>query len=96
MAGGWKNPLMRDEVGFMILDGAYVQWFPSSSNALFYLTIFDRMIAIASILMTVAFPGAYFPAIKGNSKKGDVDAKNECETRSEELSVLKPARFSQV
>ncbi len=24
MAGGWRNELMRNEVEFMILDGAYV------------------------------------------------------------------------
>ncbi|KFY61754.1 hypothetical protein V496_04912 [Pseudogymnoascus sp. VKM F-4515 (FW-2607)] len=76
MAGGWKNHLMRDEVGFMILDGA--------------------MIATATILMTVAFPGAYFPAINSKTKKGRDSGSEDCEATREELSVLKPAGYSQV
>ncbi|KAH7308743.1 RTA1 like protein-domain-containing protein [Rhexocercosporidium sp. MPI-PUGE-AT-0058] len=71
MAGGWKNPLMRNEVEFMVLDGA--------------------MIAFASILLTVAFPGAYFPAMNGKSKDGNEIMKDDCEAGSEELNVVKPA-----
>ncbi|KAH9224936.1 RTA1 like protein-domain-containing protein [Leptodontidium sp. 2 PMI_412] len=40
MAGGWKNPLMRNEVEFMILDGAYVESaFPRSTFTLPTLTV---------------------------------------------------------
>lgn len=44
MAGGWGNPVMRNEKDFLILDGA--------------------MIALASILMTIAHPGPFFPAMR--------------------------------
>jgi uncharacterized membrane protein len=30
MAGGWANPIMRDEIGFDIMEGMYVFPFPSS------------------------------------------------------------------
>ncbi|CZT50930.1 related to phospholipid-translocating ATPase [Rhynchosporium secalis] len=77
MAGGWKNHLMRDEIGFMILDGA--------------------MIAIACILMTVAFPGIYFPGMAGQSKaKKEKKNTNGDEPSSDELSVLKPAGYSNI
>ncbi|KAH8654035.1 RTA1 like protein-domain-containing protein [Tricladium varicosporioides] len=51
MAGGWGNKLMRNEVEFMILDGA--------------------MVAIAAILMTIGFPGAYFPSISSRAATGN-------------------------
>ncbi|KAK5113242.1 hypothetical protein LTR62_003578 [Meristemomyces frigidus] len=55
MAGGWGNPLMRNQAEFMVFDGG--------------------MIALACILMTIAHPGIFFPAIgkqsaKSSSKRG--------------------------
>ncbi|KAL2069249.1 hypothetical protein VTL71DRAFT_15587 [Oculimacula yallundae] len=76
MAGGWKNPLMRNEVEFMILDGT--------------------MIAVACILMTVAFPGIYFPAMSGRSKQDNDIVKDNGEAGREEMNVLKPVGFSRV
>lgn len=49
MAGGWGNPLMRNEKEFLILDG--------------------MMIALASILMTIAHPGIFFPQISSRQSK---------------------------
>ncbi|KAF7187130.1 Efflux pump himE [Pseudocercospora fuligena] len=61
MAGGWGNPLMRNEKEFLILDGA--------------------MIAIATVLMTVAHPGIFFPAMRNKANK-----KEEREVKDVELS----------
>ncbi|EME84187.1 uncharacterized protein MYCFIDRAFT_135704 [Pseudocercospora fijiensis CIRAD86] len=49
MAGGWGNPLMRNEKEFLILDGT--------------------MIAIATVLLTVAHPGIFFPAMRNKASK---------------------------
>lgn len=54
------------------------------------------MIVTAAILMTVAFPGAYFPAINSKTKKGRDSGSEDCEATREELSVLKPAGYSLV
>ncbi len=48
------------------------------------------MIAIAAVLMTVAFPGAYFPAIGNKSKVGSDDDKEALQLSGEELRTITP------
>lgn len=49
------------------------------------------MIAVAAILMTVAFPGAYFPAISSKAGDGSGNDKENLELSSEELRTIKPS-----
>ncbi|RAK76918.1 RTA1 domain-containing protein [Aspergillus fijiensis CBS 313.89] len=54
MAGGWGDPMMQDETKFMVLEG----------------TVGISMVAIGSILMTLAFPGVFLPAISSRHARG--------------------------
>jgi hypothetical protein len=68
MAMGWGSTLMQNETSFLILDGAYVYrlcWTGlrkvNADNS--------RMIAIAVTLLTLAYPGIWFPPRRRNKKQ---------------------------
>jgi hypothetical protein len=68
MAMGWGSTLMQNETSFLILDGAYV--YRSCWAGLRKVNVDNsRMIAIAVTLLTLAYPGIWFPPMRRNKKQ---------------------------
>lgn len=69
MAGGWRNPIMQNEVLYIACEGALVAKMVRYPT-LQALTYDHRTISAAVLLMTVFHPGYCFPRIAGTSTRG--------------------------
>lgn len=62
---GWGSTLMQNETSFLKLNGAYV---PPALTSNEHIADPHRMTAIAVSLLTMAYPGLWFPPMRRNKK----------------------------
>lgn len=69
MAGGWRNPVMQDEVAFIVLEGVSVAPLTNITPPCLPDTEgYVRMILIAAIAFDLAHPGYFFPPMRSGHR----------------------------
>jgi hypothetical protein len=67
MVGGWANPIMRDEIGFDIMEGMYVALFQARLGECSHSS--SSMIVLAVLALTIFHPGFCFPQLAGQQRQ---------------------------
>lgn len=91
MAGGWGNDIMRNEPGFIVLEGVYV--YVHVKQGVPKLTNFDSMLVWATLVQTAFHPGYCFPRLSSSEtpKQLPLSSKNSRDVSMENVVTSRQA-----